>query len=366
MEVITSENQTNEPIIDESGKPTHFSSLKKESTIYSDCSREEFKVSFSELAEMLGVSNQAISSMIQRLELPVVQVGKNNYLEPAHVRKLIQYRLKHNYKCITFSTAMAKGGIGKTTITTQVACYAARNLGYKVLIIDADPQGNSSLFCRYPDPGMENLTLRDIFEKEIPVEDTIKKVTSNLHIIPSNLRNSTLDFYISLAQLPIKDVFKRLVIDQVRGDYDLIIVDCAPALNTLNSCICYGTDFNLNIVTPEEYCISGLNLTKEYFEQMARKYGSLIEQRCVFNKYSPTLKSSRDFVYKHLAPDAPFRKEFFDTCFRHGTHFEKSVGEKISVFEFKGKKAPVCEDIENFCSELLDITLSTTQSEAIQ
>lgn len=131
--------------------------------------------------------------------------------------------------------ANQKGGVGKTTTTMSLGIALAQ-MGKKVLLVDADSQGNLTqvLGWRRPDD-LEN-TLSSLMgqvmqDKPIRIDETILHHDEGVDLIPSNLELASTD--ISLVNVMSRETVLRQCLDGVRKKYDYALIDCMPSLGMI-------------------------------------------------------------------------------------------------------------------------------------
>ena len=163
--------------------------------------------------------------------------------------------------------ANQKGGVGKTTTSINLSsCIAAK--GKKVLVVDIDPQGNTTSVYGIEKNDLDN-TIYELMLGDCSIEDCIiKDVIENISILPSNVNLAAAE--IELIGVDKKEYILKNEIDWVKDRYDYIIIDCPPSLSLLTVNAMTTADSVLVPIQCEYYALEGLsqlihtvNLVKE-------------------------------------------------------------------------------------------------------
>ncbi len=163
--------------------------------------------------------------------------------------------------------ANQKGGVGKTTTSINLsACLAER--GKRVLVIDTDPQGNTTSGYGIEKNELEN-TIYELLLGECSVEECIiKNAIDRVDVIPSNVNLAAAE--IELIGVDDQSYILKKEIEWVKDKYDFIIIDCPPSLSMLTVNAMTTADSVLVPIQCEYYALEGLsqlihtvNLVKE-------------------------------------------------------------------------------------------------------
>lgn len=163
--------------------------------------------------------------------------------------------------------ANQKGGVGKTTTTINLSASLAAK-GKKVLVIDTDPQGNTTSGFGVDKNNLEN-TIYELILGECSIRDClISDVIENVDLLPSNVNLAASE--IELIGVDKKEFILKNEVDYVKDKYDFIMIDCPPSLNLLTINSMTTADSVLVPIQCEYYALEGLsqlihtvNLVKE-------------------------------------------------------------------------------------------------------
>lgn len=163
--------------------------------------------------------------------------------------------------------ANQKGGVGKTTTTINLSAALAEK-GKRVLIIDMDPQGNTSSGLGVDKDELET-TVYQLMIGDNTFEECVQKdVFENLDVLASNVNLAGIE--IEMMDMDNRNYVLRDIIEKVENQYDFILIDCPPSLNTLTINAMTTADSVLVPIQCEYYALEGLsqliytiNLVKE-------------------------------------------------------------------------------------------------------
>lgn len=194
----------------------------------------------------------------------------------------------------TIVIANQKGGVGKTTTAINLSASLA-DLGKKILVIDTDPQGNTSSGLGVEKNEVEN-TVYELLIGETTIEECIQKeVFENLDIISSNINLAAAE--IELTGFEEKEFILKKAVDQVRADYDFIIIDCPPSLNTLTINAMCAADTVLVPIQCEYYALEGLSQVLRTIGLVRKKMNPSLElEGVVFTMYDARTNLSLQVV----------------------------------------------------------------------
>lgn len=154
------------------------------------------------------------------------------------------------------AVANQKGGVGKTTTSINLsACLA--EAGQKVLVVDVDPQGNTTSGLGVDKNNLEN-TIYELMLGECSIDECIiKNVLENLDVMPSNVDLAGAE--IDLIGVDDREYILQKLINSVRDNYDFVIVDCPPSLSMLTVNAMTASDTVLVPIQCEYYALEGLS-----------------------------------------------------------------------------------------------------------
>lgn len=244
--------------------------------------------------------------------------------------------------------ANQKGGVGKTTTTINLASSLAE-LGKKVLVIDMDPQGNTTSGLGVEKNVIDN-TVYELILSECSVNECIiRDVIDNVSVIPSNVNLAAAE--IELIGVDKKEYILRNEIDWIKDKYDFIFIDCPPSLSMLTINAMTTANTVLVPIQCEYYALEGLsqlihtvNLVKE------RLNPRLSMEGVVFTMYDSRTNLSAQVV-ENVKNN--FKEKVFDTLIPRNIRLAEapSYGMPICMYDPKSAGA---ESYRSLAKELIN------------
>ena len=194
----------------------------------------------------------------------------------------------------TIAIANQKGGVGKTTTAINLSSCLAE-AGQRVLTIDFDPQGNATSGLGLEKGQIED-TVYEMMLGDCSFEDCLQReVQDDLDVLPSDSNLSGAE--IELLDVENKEFVLKSHLDQVKNDYDFIIIDCPPSLSLLTLNALVAADTVLVPIQCEYYALEGLSQVLRTINIVKRKMNPSLEMEgVVFTMYDARTNLSLEVV----------------------------------------------------------------------
>jgi chromosome partitioning protein len=194
----------------------------------------------------------------------------------------------------TIAIANQKGGVGKTTSAVNLAASLGA-LGKKVLLVDADPQGNTTSGYGIDKRGISHSTYSVILGHSSVTEAIITTPFQNVSVLPASIDLAGAE--LELSEMDKRASRLRIALAPIKGAYDYILIDCPPSLGLITiNCLC-AADTLLVPIQCEYYALEGLSQLMASVRQIKRLYNETLElEGVLLTMYDNRLNLTRQVV----------------------------------------------------------------------
>lgn len=228
-----------------------------------------------------------------------------------------------------FAVANQKGGVGKTTTTINLAFYLGEK-GKKVLIIDLDPQGNSTSGIGFSRADLKK-SIYDVLVNAISFREVVMQ-TSHEHvdITPTSLDLAAAE--VEMVNLPNREYLLKDRIAEISGFYDLIFIDCPPSLGLLTINGLCAADRLIIPVQCEYYALEGLGQLVQTVNMVRDNLNpSLAVEGAILTMYDGRTNLAKEVVaeVRHF-----FGQRLFDTIIPRNVRLAEAPGFGKAILEY--------------------------------
>lgn len=236
-----------------------------------------------------------------------------------------------------------KGGTGKTTTSINLGSALAQS-GKKVLLIDMDAQGNLGYSF-----GLDgDHTISDVLEGEKTITEVIQQSEEGLDIVSSDMR--LVDIELSLIDMDERQSVLNSHIDQVKANYDYILIDCPPSLSILAVNALFASDKVIIPMLMEVLSLQGLDQIVQTIEKINSSYGQSLEVLGILPVMVDKRRKLSEEVKEYINENYDVR--IFDSMIRNNVKASEAPSFGQSVVHY-APRSNSAQDYLNFSAEFL-------------
>ena len=236
-----------------------------------------------------------------------------------------------------------KGGVGKSTTSVNLsACLG--EMGYKILLVDLDPQGNSTSGVGFDKTKCELSTYDCLLDEDVKTKEAIQKIdVKKVDLLPATIDLAGAET--ELVQVIARESRLKEALDQIKKNYDIIIIDCPPSLGLLTINALTAADQVLIPIQCEFYALEGLSKIVDTVALVQKRLNKNLD---IFGVVM-TMYDKRTTLARQVADEVEgiFKSKAFKTKIPRTVRLSEApgFGQPITTYDPYGKGAKAYREL---------------------
>lgn len=246
---------------------------------------------------------------------------------------------KTNRDCLILGIINQKGGVGKSTTSVNLSA-ALGEKGYKTLLVDLDPQGNSSSGVGFDKRSCEYSSYDCLLNDGVSTSECIEEIeVENVDLIPATIDLAGAEA--ELVQEMSRETRLKEALDEIKNEYDYILIDCPPSLGLLTINALTASDQLIIPCQCEFYALEGIAKLKDSIKMVQKRLNKNLK---IFGVLI-TMFDGRTSLAKQVADEITnyFEKEIFEVRIPRAVRISEAPGFGMPITKYdpngKGSKA---------------------------
>lgn len=247
----------------------------------------------------------------------------------------------------SYCNCQPKGGVGKTTTSVNLGACLAR-AGQKVLLIDTDAQGNATSGIGVRKHNIEN-DVYDVIVSELPIREAIMPTyIDNLDVVPATIQLAGAEIELTAQMAREKKLYDA--VQDVKEEYDFILIDCPPSLGLLTINAFTASDSILIPVQSEYYALEGLSQLMNTIQLVQKHFNPDLQIEGVLM----TMLDARTNLGNQVVEEVKkfFKEKVYKTVIPRNVRLSEAPSHGMSIIDYDPRSRGA-EEYEALAKEVL-------------
>ena len=237
-----------------------------------------------------------------------------------------------------------KGGVGKTTTTINTGAGLSK-IGYKVLLVDMDPQANLTYSLKIHSSKMKR-NIYHVLKGQMPVSEVVMP-HSDFDLLPASIELSAAEM--ELVNEPAREQILRSALKEVENDYDFILLDCPPNLGLLTLNAFTAADELVIVLQSEYLALHGLSKLMDLIKIVQKRLNPDLKVEGIVCTLFDKRKNLNREVVGHIREH--FGSKVFNTLIRDNIALAEAPSHHKTIFEYDSESYGA-QDYMNLAKEI--------------